>query len=233
MSSLPNILKEYLSGGDFVRHNRYLLELSDNTIIHKRRPQVKRHVVLVTGPSGAGKDTIINRLPAEHFVRWRTWTTRTEVRADELEEDPYVRVSVQEFEDEEKRGNFIETNLYAGERYGTHIREAEAAFADGRIPVLRIDPRGALTFNKMFEDRLGPFYEADLHHFYVVPPSLRQILARLRKRDKDPALVSKRYQAAMADLPFLVNAHYILINYSREVGKVVSALVAHLETFYS
>ncbi|OGM31213.1 hypothetical protein A2803_01935 [Candidatus Woesebacteria bacterium RIFCSPHIGHO2_01_FULL_44_21] len=212
------------------RHNKYLVEIIENARLARAR-ESHAHVVLITGPTGAGKDTLINALPGDKFVRWRTWTTRREIRADEKDSDPYVRVSHKEFEAEELKGNFIETNPYAENRYGTHRREAEAAFADGRIPVLRVDPRGALTFNKLFEAKVDPFHKASLHHFYIVPPSKNELFLRLQKREKDREAADKRYQIALADLVFAANAHYLLLNQTNKVKQVSEALTSHLRSF--
>lgn len=229
-AGIPKIAEAHVGGYALVHHSKYLIEIADNTKTFRKR---SRHVLLITGPTGAGKDTLISQLPSRKFVRWRTWTTRTQVRPDEVNNDPYIRVSVDEFDREKKLDNFIETNPYVGFRYGTHKREVEAAFADGRIPVLRVDPRGAKVFNDLFETAKYPFDNAYLHHIFVIPPTLEELIDRLSSRDHDPKLVEKRVSQAQADLPFLVNAHYLLVSHKGEVGSAANSLISHLESLHS
>jgi guanylate kinase len=230
---IPEIAGDLLSAHDLRFHDDYLIELTNNTVLSNERKNLDKQIVIVTGPSGGGKDTMINSLPPGTFVRWKTWTTREKIRADEISDDPYVRATREHFLAEKEKGNFIETNEYSGNLYGTHKREAEKAFADGRIPVLRIDPRGAINFNALFKDMANPFHEANLHHFFIVPPNTEELLRRLKNRDGNHDEVAKRLKAAISDLPFMINAHYILVNHSNKVGEVVNALTSYLESFGS
>lgn len=224
----PEIISRHIDELELVQRNKYLIEIASNT--GTRVLKHEKQVILITGPTGAGKDTLINELPGEYFVRWRTWTTREEVRDDELNEDPYVRAKLEDFLKEESLGNFIETNPYVGHRYGTHRREAEAAFSDGRIPVLRVDPRGADFFNNLHATGGYPFDKANLHHIYVIPPTLEELEARISGREKDPGVAAKRKKQALDDLSFLVNAHYLLISYKDETRQAASALISHLQS---
>lgn len=226
---LPPIVKKYLEGRDLVLHSNTLIEIKDNTQgLHKRENKTKQ-VVLITGPTGAGKDTLVNALPKDKFVRWKTWTTRQEIRKDEMDADPYVRATREQFEEEISKGHFMEYNEYSGNLYGTHKREAEEAFTDGRIPVLRIDPRGALKFNEFSVNKQSVFEDANLHHFYVIPRTFEELEKRLRKREADVEIIERRTKNAKADLPFAVNAHYLLINDTDKIDVAIDEITSVLE----
>lgn len=223
---IPQIVREFLTSPEYISH-----QLQNLYEITKREtyPPGTKKVVLITGPSGAGKDTLVNSLPQEKYVRWRTWTTRAEVRNDEVEIDPYVRVSREEFEEEIKKGHFMEYNEYAGNLYGTHKREAEEAFEDGRIPVLRIDPRGALKFNQFSANKEHIFGYSTLNHYYIIPPTFDELIRRLRTREQDEKVIQRRIEAAKSDLPYVVNAHYLIVSNPGEVLEAVEAVNYSLE----
>lgn len=220
-SNLPEIVLGFLSSNESIHQKApNLFELT-----RRETPQHdSKKVVLITGPSGAGKDTLVNSLPIEKYVRWKTWTTRAEIRADEKDNDPHMRVSREEFLKEVERGSFMEFNEYSGNLYGTHRREAEEAFEDGRIPVLRIDPRGALKFNQFWEKGEHIFEYSTLYHYYIVPPTFDELVRRLRNRESDEDQIQKRIEAAKSDLPFVVNAHYLIVSNPGEVAEAVSAV---------
>lgn len=228
MVILPDIISAFFETTDnIIPHAHNLFEVATNSSDEITNKNKK--VVLITGPSGAGKDTLVNSLPADKFVRWRTWTTRAEIRRDELKSDPYIRVTRAEFEEEIRKNTFLEYNEYAGNLYGTHKREVNIAFSDGRTPVLRIDPRGALKFNDFFKKRQDPFHEAILLHFFVVPPNISELKRRLHIREQDSLKVAKRLEVALSDLPFAKNAHYLLISEKNKIDETVKAVSSFLQ----
>jgi guanylate kinase len=103
-------------------------------------------VIVVTGPSGAGKGTLIaellRRLPRlEHAI---SATTR-ERRPGERDGREYWFLSPQEFERRVKAGEFLEhVNYVSGKRYGTLRSELERISAAGRVCVLELETEGAM-----------------------------------------------------------------------------------------
>ena len=97
--------------------------------------------------------------------------------------------------------------------------------------MLRIDPRGALKFNEFFKQSQSPFDAARLLHFYIVPPDITELTRRLYERDLDPKKVAKRLEAAMSDLPFAANAHYLLVSETNRIEDEVLAVNSVLQSF--
>lgn len=129
---------------------------------------------IVSGPSGAGEDSIIDglseRLPIERVI---TTTTRTP-RPGESSGNPYYFVSREEFERRKDLGGFVEwAEEYNGNYYGVSREELERVVATGRIGIWKIEWKGVMTAKRLFPGIVAIFVSAPL-------PSIE---TRIRKRD--------------------------------------------------
>lgn len=129
---------------------------------------------IVSGPSGAGEDSIIDglseRLPIERVI---TTTTRAP-RRGESSGNPYYFVSREEFDDRKDRGEFVEwAEEYNGNRYGVSREELERVVATGRIGIWKIEWKGVMTAKRLFPGIIALFVSAPL----------ASIAARIRRRD--------------------------------------------------
>lgn len=138
-------------------------------------------LVIVSGPSGVGKDTVINELreltadPPRHFVI--TCTTRPR-RAYEVDGVHYHFLDVADFAALRDQGGFLESNLVHGHWYGTPRQQVREALLQGRDVVLKIDVQGAAAVKQEVPDALLVF---------LVPPSLEDLFSRLRSRATETA----------------------------------------------
>ena len=119
-------------------------------------------VIVVTGPSGAGKGTLIaellRRLPQlEHAV---SATTR-EQRPGEVNGREYWFLSPEEFERRQQAGDFLEYRIYvSGKRYGTLHSELERIKKAGRVCVLELETVGAMTVKRIVPGAVTIFISA-------------------------------------------------------------------------
>jgi guanylate kinase len=133
-------------------------------------------LVIISGPSGVGKDTIIEALrrrPRErdyHFVV--TCTTRA-ARPGETDGVSYHFLSPERFHDLKAAGELLEATNVHGNWYGTPRSQVTQALAAGRDVILKIDVQGAQTIKKRIPDAVLIF---------VVPPSLETLFQRLKAR---------------------------------------------------
>ena len=103
-------------------------------------------LVIISGPSGVGKDTIIDALrerahdPEYHYVV--TCTTRA-MRPGEVDGVDYLFLDPQTFAAQRTAGEFLEANEVHGNWYGTPRRQVREALAEGRDVILKIDVQGA------------------------------------------------------------------------------------------
>jgi guanylate kinase len=142
-------------------------------------------LIIISGPSGVGKDTIIDALrrrevadpsrPDRHYVV--TCTTRPP-RRGEVDGVHYHFLSRKEFLDLHAARGFLEANEVHGNWYGSPRAEVREALIAGRDVILKIDVQGAQIVKKQVT-------EAFL--IFVVPPSMEELFARLRSRATETA----------------------------------------------
>ncbi|HMN19295.1 MAG TPA: guanylate kinase [Candidatus Moranbacteria bacterium] len=140
-----------------------------------------RNIFIISGPSGAGEDSIINGLselfPLERIV---TTTTRS-MRPGESQGDPYYFVSVDEFKKRLDNGEFVEyAQQYNGNLYGVTKEEIERVAHSGKIGTWKIEYKGVEVAKKLFPEIVAIFVNA---------PSLEILESRIRRRDN----VSEEY----------------------------------------
>jgi guanylate kinase len=136
-------------------------------------------LVVVSGPSGVGKSTIVAELARRHpqVVPIVTATTRAR-RRGEVHGVHYHFLDRTEFEALRDRDGLIEWAEVHGNLYGSPIDQARGILAAGRDAILTIDPQGARSVRARVPDALLVF---------VKPPSMEDLAKRLRRRGSESA----------------------------------------------
>ena len=149
-------------------------------------------LVVVAGPSGAGKTTVCEKLLSrKEFERVVTATTRAP-RPGERPGIDYLFVTGKEFDSWAKQGRFLEWATVHGKRYGTPRSAAEEILKRGRHAVLNIDVQGADSVRKSG----FPCFLV-----FLLPPSWEELERRLRGRGTDPAEeIERRLADARSEL---------------------------------
>jgi guanylate kinase len=150
-------------------------------------------LVIISGPSGVGKDTILRALKERHPDRPRhfvvTYKTRAR-RPGEIDGADYHFVDESEFRTLRDRGAFLEATEVHGHWAGTPRDQVGLTLEAGRDAVLKIDVNGAETIKTQVPDAV---------RIFVAPPSLDALVERLRARATETAaeLERRRRDAAM------------------------------------
>jgi guanylate kinase len=136
-------------------------------------------LVVVSGPSGVGKSTIVAELARRHpqVVPIVTATTRRR-RAGEVHGVHYHFLDLASFEALRDGGGLLEWAEVHGNLYGTPVDQVRGILAAGRDAILTIDPQGARQVRARVPDALLVF---------VMPPSLEDLTRRLRRRGSESA----------------------------------------------
>ena len=148
-------------------------------------------IIVVSGPGGVGKGTIVNALVQRDPGLWlsRSWTTR-EQRPGELD-DAYVFTTPDRFEAKIASGGFLEWTEFLGNYYGTPVPDP-AGSVDGRDVVLEIEVDGAQQVKRQFPEAVLIF---------VLPPSRAEQERRLRERGDPGDKVLARLKKAELEEP--------------------------------
>ena len=164
-------------------------------------------LVVVSGPSGVGKDTIIEALrarssdPDYHYVV--TCTTRPP-RPGEVDGASYHFISRARFAALRDAGAFLEWAEVHGNWYATPRAEVRRALAAGRDVILKIDVQGAAAVKSLVPDALLVF---------VVPPSLEALFRRLRSRATETAeQLELRQRNAAIELARAGDYDHVVVN---------------------
>ncbi len=144
----------------------------------------KGRVIVVAGPSGAGKGTLLREALKGSDAHFSVSVTTRQPREGEIDGRDYRFVSDAEFDRLVSEGAFLEWKEVYGHRYGTLESEVERHTSAGRDVVLEIDVKGALEVKARLP-------EAKL--IFIMPPSLEELESRLRGRDADrePDIVTR------------------------------------------
>lgn len=172
-------------------------------------------LVILSGPSGVGKDTVIDawREVDRRVRRVVAYTTRAP-RPGEVDTVDYHFVTPERFHELAADGHFLEYKEVHGNFYATPLRDMEAMLADGLIAILKIDVQGALSAMEL---------RPDAETVFILPPSEEELERRIRSRGTDAdAVIVKRLQNARDELAQSHRYRHRIVNES--VDGVVSAL---------
>ncbi len=181
----------------------------------RRRPRL----FVISGPSGVGKDAVIERLrdifPEMHFAV--TATTRPR-RPGEIDGVHYYFTQPDAFAERQTNDEFLESALVYGNHYGVPKTPVRHALQRGQDVVVKVDVQGAAAIQ-----RLAP----KSCFIFLAPESLTELLRRLRSRKTDdPEVLMNRFNAASRELLEAKTFDYIVFNETDQIGETLDQLEA-------
>lgn len=150
-------------------------------------------MIIVAGPSGVGKSTLVDKITSEMPVLFDTvtYTTRA-MRKGEREGAPYHFVSEEKFRELIEKNFFVEWAIVHNRMYGTPRDQIDNAIATGRVVIMDVDVQGAKTFREKYPNVFTVF---------IQPPSIDELRHRICKRDKiSEAELVTRMESARREL---------------------------------
>jgi guanylate kinase len=179
-------------------------------------------LVVISGPSGVGKDALLATLSARginaHFTVTATTRPKREVRP---EDHRYISFLTNEAFDEllANHGLLEHAKVY-GYHYGVPKAQIVEALAQGRDVIVRVDVQGAATIKRLVPNAVSIF---------LAPPSIDELEARLRSRGlDDPEVIKKRLAAARRELDQQSSFDHVVVNQrdllERAAGEVLAIM---------
>ncbi len=179
-------------------------------------------LIVISGPSGVGKDSVIQRLKgigtSFHFVV--TATTRPK-RDDEVEGLDYFFVSRDEFNDMIERDELLEHAVVYDDYKGIPKRQVREAMQSGLDVVMRLDVQGAGTIRELFPEALLIF---------ITTRTEQELLRRLEARKSETADARKlRIEMARKEMAKIDIFDYVVVNAEDKLDDAVETIMAIIE----
>jgi guanylate kinase len=176
-------------------------------------------LVVLSGPSGAGKDAIISELQARGFpvTRIVTATTRA-IRPGEVPGKDYHFLTAEEFAQWRQSGKLLEWAEVYGTPYGTPVEDVRRALAADETVLLKIDVQGAAQIKQKVPNAV---------FIFIGPGSFDELVQRLRRRGTESeGQYQRRVQQAREELGQLRSYDYLVINRQGDLARAVQQVEA-------
>jgi guanylate kinase len=179
-------------------------------------------LIVISGPSGAGKDTVMQRMQQRglkfHFVT--TATTRPR-RPNEVHGRDYWFISQGEFGRMIKADEFMEHALVYGDFKGVPKEQVRQALRSGRDVVMRLDVQGAETVRRLVPEALLIFITTD---------SEEELISRLQERSTEtPEALAIRIATTRQELKRMDAFDYVIVNHDDRLDHTVDVVQAIIE----
>ena len=176
-------------------------------------------LLVISGPSGAGKGTLVSMLLDKDptFAFSVSVTTRAR-RENEIEDVHYHFISEAEYDTLLAEGAFLEHASVHGHRYGTLKSEVYGRMERGQNVLLDIDPQGARTVMEKEEECVSVF---------ILPPSYHELKKRLHTRNtENESEIERRLANARGEIEQMSRYRYLIVNDDLELAyEQLSAIV--------
>lgn len=179
-------------------------------------------LVVVSGPSGVGKDSVIQALKRRNLpLHIVVTSTNRKPRPNEVNGVDYNFVSTERFEEMIRQGELIEHAVVYGDYKGIPKQQIRDAFATGKDVILRVDVQGAARLRQLFPEAVLIF---------LVPTDEAELVQRLTARHSEtPDSLQRRIETARQEMKKLPEFDYVVVNRDEQLETAVDKIIAIIE----
>jgi len=179
-------------------------------------------LIVITGPSGVGKGTLVKRLLECHQEIWLSISATTrEPREGEIDGKHYFFVSREQFNELVKSDGFVEWAEFAGNFYGTPTKPIQQKLLTGSSVLLEIELEGARQVSETFPDAL---------RIFIAPPNFAELEKRIRGRATDTEeAIQRRLLRAKEELDAVNEFDAFIVN--DDLDTALEAIELKLSSF--
>jgi guanylate kinase len=177
-------------------------------------------LLVISGPSGAGKGTICKALLDKNDFWISVSATTRQPRQGEINGKNYYFITKDDFLDRINKDDFLEYAEVYGNYYGTPKSNVIEMLDNGKDVILEIDIQGALRVKEAFPE--GIF-------IFILPPSMEELKKRIIKRGSEtPESLMTRFKSAYKEINYVSKYSYAVVNDTVEeaVNKIDSIVIA-------
>lgn len=184
------------------------------------KKKIKGDLIVVSGPSGCGKDTICSEiLKRRENIKMSISMTTREKRENEKDNVDYYFVSKEQFENSIKNDDLLEYAIvHERDYYGTPKSNLFDTLNKGIDVILVIDIQGALQIKDKYPEAI---------FIFILPPSMKELKRRLIKRGSETKeSLLRRFKSIYKEINVISKYNYVVVNDELEdaVGKTISIL---------
>lgn len=188
---------------------------------HIIKSKERGNLVVISGPSGAGKGSIIQEVIKNNDNIWLSVSmTSREIRGQEVDGKEYYFITREEFEEKITHKEMLEYTEYSGNYYGTPRGKINEHLEAGQDVILEIEIEGALNIKKMIPETI---------FIFIMPPSMQELKKRLEKRKTETEdKIIRRFKRAYQEINEVTKYNYVVVNdeLDQAVSKVKAILLA-------
>ena len=176
-------------------------------------------VLVISGPSGVGKDAILNRMKERNYpFTFITTVTTRKRRISEKDGIDYHFISPDDYQKILAKNGFLESAQVYGNWYGVPKEPVKAALAQGKDTIIKVDIQGAANIKKVLPEAV---------FIFIVAPSIEEISRRLCQRQSETSAdLELRLKTAEKELGEISKFDYAVMNPCDDIESAISDLMS-------
>ena len=182
-------------------------------------PPKRPFLIVLSGPSGAGKDAVLTRMRESNYpLKYITTVTTRPRRATEKDNIDYHFISTKKFQEMIENNELLEwANVY-GNWYGVPRKPVKQALDEGQDTIVKVDIQGAATIKKILPQAV---------FIFLTPPTMEELILRLKHRHTEtPFDLTLRTKTAEEEIKQLSLFEHVVFSRQDEIDRAVADIEA-------